>query len=108
MHARVWQLRIRPGKVQDFHDIFSSVVDLAHRQAGYRGVLALGSGKSECPDVTLVALWDSLEAIRASENSLFLTQAMSRFLVCCEGVPHIKEQELLASDFVASRARAKA
>jgi hypothetical protein len=33
---------------------------------------------------------------------------MSRFLVCCEGVPHIKEQELLASDFIATRARAKA
>ncbi len=106
MHARVWQLHIRPGKVQDFQDILSSLVDLAHRQVGYRGVLALASGNSESPDVTLVALWDSLEAIRATENNLFLTQAIARFLVCCEGLPHITEQELLASDLIATSARA--
>jgi hypothetical protein len=29
MHARVWQLQIRPRKVQDFKDTLSSVVDLA-------------------------------------------------------------------------------
>jgi quinol monooxygenase YgiN len=108
MHARVWQLHIRPGKVQDFQDILSSLVDLARQREGYRGVLALASGTSESPDVTLVALWDSLEAIRASENNLFLTQAISRFLACCEGLPHITEQEVLASDFIATGARAKA
>jgi quinol monooxygenase YgiN len=108
MHARVWQLHIRPGRVQDFQDVFSSVVDLARQQGGYRGVLALASGKSESPDVIVVALWNSLEAIRASENNLFLTQAISRFLACCDGLPHITEQELLASDFIATSVRAKA
>jgi quinol monooxygenase YgiN len=108
MHARVWQLHIRPGKVQDFQDILSSLVELARQQDGYRGVLALGSGKSESPDVTLVALWDSLEAMRASEDNLFLTQAIARFLASCDGLPHITEQQLLASDFIATNARAKA
>ena len=108
MHARVWQLHVRPGKVQDFQDILSSLVELARQQEGYRGVLALGSGKSESPDVSLVALWDSLEAMRASEDNLFVTQAIARFLACCEGFPHITEQELLASDFIATSARAKA
>ena len=55
MHARVWQLHIRPGKVQDFQAILSSLVDLARQQKGYRGILALASGKSESPDVNLVA-----------------------------------------------------
>jgi quinol monooxygenase YgiN len=108
MHARVWQLHVRPGKVQDFQDILSSLVELARQQHGYRGVLALASAKSESPDVTLVALWDSLEAMRASEDNLFVTQAIARFLACCEGFPHITEQELLASDFIATSARAKA
>jgi hypothetical protein len=108
MHARVWQLHIRPGRVQEFQNILSSLVDLARKQQGYRGVLAMASGKSESPDVTLGALWDSLAAIRASENNLFLTQAISRFLVCCEGLPHITEKELLASDLIATSARAKA
>ena len=58
--------------------------------------------------MTLIALWDSSLAIRASENNPFLTQAISRFLACCEGVPHITEQEVLASDFIATSARAKA
>jgi len=108
MHARVWELHVRPGKVQDFQDILSSLVELARQQEGYRGVLALASGKSESPDVTLVALWDSLEAMRASEDNLFVTQAIARFLACCDGFPHITEQELLASDFIGTSARAKA
>jgi antibiotic biosynthesis monooxygenase (ABM) superfamily enzyme len=108
MHARVWQLRIRPGKVRDFQTILSSVIDLARKQGGYRGGLALAASKSESLDVTLVALWDSLEAMRASENNLFLTEAISRFLACCEGLPHITEQQLLASDFIAIGVQAKA
>jgi len=52
--------------------------------------------------VTVVALWDSLEPIRASQNNLFLTHTIARFLVCCEGVPEIAEQELLAGDFIAT------
>ena len=96
-----------PGKLQEFQTILASVTDLAHHQGGYRGVLALASGKSESPDVTVVALWDSLQAIRASEKNLFLTQAISRFLACCDGLPHITEQELLASDLIAVSVRAK-
>jgi heme-degrading monooxygenase HmoA len=108
MHARVWQLQIRTGKVRDFQAILSSVIDLARQQEGYRGVLALASGKSEAPDLTVVALWDSLNAIRATEKNLFLIEAISRFLACCEGLPHITEHEVLASDFIAASARAKA
>ena len=108
MHARLWQLHLRPGMVQDFRDILSSLVELARQQDGYRGVLALASGKSDSPDITLVAVWNSMETIRASENNLFLTEAISRYLVCCQGLPHITVQELLASDFIATSARAKA
>jgi hypothetical protein len=60
------------------------------------------------PDVTLVAVWDSLQAIRVSEKTLFLTEAISRYLTCCEGLPHISEQEFLVSDFIATSVRAKA
>ena len=108
MHARVWQLQIHTGKVQDFQTILSSVIELAREQEGYRGVFAWASGKLESPEVTSVAIWDSLQAIRASENNLFLTQAISRFLACCEGLPHITDREFLASDFIAASARAKA
>jgi quinol monooxygenase YgiN len=108
MNARVWQLRIRPSKTQEFQDVFSSVLDLARRQEGYRGGLALASGKTDSPEVTVVALWDSLDAMRASETNLFLTQALARFMTCCEGLPHITEREILACDFIPTSSRAKA
>ena len=31
MHARVWQLHVRAGKLQDFHEILSSLVELARQ-----------------------------------------------------------------------------
>jgi quinol monooxygenase YgiN len=108
MHARIWQLQIRTGKLRDFQTILSSVIELARQQGGYCGVFAWASGKLESPEVTLVAIWDSLEAIRASENNLFLTDAISLFLAYCEGMPHISEREFLASEFIAASARAKA
>jgi len=106
--AYVWQLHIRAGKTEEFQEIFYSLVELARRQDGYRGAVALSSGKPDSPEVIMVALWDSAEAIRASENNLFLTQAIARVIGCCEGVPHITEQEILASDFIATSARVKA
>ena len=108
MHARLWQLHLRPGMVQDFQDILSSLVELAREQGGYRGIVASASGKSESPDVTLIGLWDSFESMRAREDNLFLTQAIARFMACSDGFPHITEQELLASDFIATSAHAKA
>ena len=58
--------------------------------------------------MTVVALWDSLTGDSGQrQQCLFLTQAISRILACCEGLPHITEQELLASDFIATTTRAK-
>ena len=108
MHSRVWQFNIRAGKVEEFQEIFYSLVDLARKQDGYRGGLTLSSGNPESPTVIMVALWDSQEAIRASERNLFLTQCIARILTCSDGVPHITEQEILASDFIATSARVKA
>ena len=98
MNARVWQLRIRAGKTDEFQETFYSLVQLARRQDGYRGAMVLTSGKQDSPDVIMVALWESADAIRASEKNLFLAQAISRFLGCCEGGPHVTEQDILASE----------
>ena len=79
MHARVWQLHLRPGMVQDFRAILASLVELARLQDGYRGIVALASGKSESPDVTLVALWARRVQLSAS-NSLSVKPPMSSSL----------------------------
>ena len=104
MFARVWQLRIRSGKVEEFEEAMSALVTLARKQPGYYGILALSEGRPEAPDVTLVAVWESLEAVRASERNLFLMQAISRYTAFCDGVPHVTEKEVLASDFITSKA----
>jgi|HubBroStandDraft_2_1064218.scaffolds.fasta_scaffold04426_5 hypothetical protein len=89
MNARVRQPHLSTGKVQEFLKIFSSVVGLARQQGGYRGTFALASSRPTSPEASLVAFWDSSEAMRASESNLFLTQAISRFLACSKGLPHI-------------------
>jgi len=98
MHARVWQLRVKPGKLAEFRAALLSLSAPARQQPGFRGSVAIGSGKPDAPEVTVVAVWDSLEALRASERNLFLMQAISRVICCSEGFPQITEHEILAND----------
>jgi hypothetical protein len=99
MHARVWQLRILPGKTEEFRTSVAAVSGLAQKQHGYRGVIVLGDGSVDSGAATLIALWESLEAVRDSERNLFLTQAIARLIGCSDGMPHIVEQPVLATDF---------
>jgi quinol monooxygenase YgiN len=95
MHARVWQVRIRPGKTDDFKSALQSLHPQARLQPGYQGVVALTSGTESAPEATVVSIWDSLDAMRASERNMFVMQAISRFLSCCDGFPQITEREVL-------------
>ena len=99
MHARVWQLRVRLGKLEEFKNALHSLIPAAQQQSGFLGVLALGSGERGVSDISLIALWESLGALRASEHNMLVAQAISRFVSCCEGFPQIQEREVLASDF---------
>ena len=96
MHARVWNVRIRPGKLDEFRKELASLTGPAHRQHGFRGSLALVSDKSDSPEVTIIGVWDSLDDMRGSERNLFLMQAISRVLCCTDGFPEITEQEIIA------------
>ncbi len=99
MHARVWQLRIRRGKLEEFKNALHSLIPAAQQQGGFLGALALGSGEKGASDISLIALWESLEALRASERNMLVAQAISRFVSCCDGFPLIQEREVVASEF---------
>lgn len=99
MHARIWQLRVRRGKLEEFKNALHSLIPAAQQQGGFLGVLALGSDEKEASDISLISLWESLNALRASERNMLVAQAISRFVSCCEGLPQIQEREVLASDF---------
>ena len=101
MYARIWHLQLQHGMINEFKAALDTVIRLVRKEEGYFGVIALTSGRPEAPEVRLVALWDSPEAVHQSEQDLFLMQAMTRFMTCCEGIPIILEKEVLAADFAA-------
>jgi quinol monooxygenase YgiN len=101
MHARVWQLRIKPGKLAEFRAALGGLTAPAHRQQGFRGSLALVADRSESPQVTVIGVWNSLEDIRNSERNMFLMQAISHVIGCSDGFPQISEQEIIAGSLFA-------
>jgi len=101
MYARIWHLQLKHGMMKEFKEALDTIIHLVRREDGYFGVIALTSGRPEAPEVRIVALWDSPEAVRQSEQDLFLMQAMTRYMACCEGVPIMLEKEVLAADFAA-------
>ena len=106
MHARVWQLQIGRGKLEEFKNALHSLIPAAQQQGGFLGALALGCAEKGASEISLIALWESLEALRASERNMLVAQAISRFVGCCEGFPQIQEREVLASEFPLSARQA--
>ena len=101
MYARIWHLQVRHGMKDEFIKVTDAVINLARKEEGYFGVIALSSGNPDASQVRLVALWHTPEAVHQSERDLFLMQAMTRYMACRDGVPQILEKEVLAVDFAA-------
>ena len=102
MYARVTKFRVQEGKVDEFQHTVQSMIPIAHKQKGFRGMLIL-RGSVEAPrEGHVITLWDSLEDLRSSEKSLFFYDALARLMRCCEGFPVILEQEVLCSEFQAA------
>jgi len=99
MHARVWRVRMQPGKTDEFKSALLGLAEQARRQQGYRGFLLLGPADDDTPDTTIISLWDSFEAMRATERNLFVTQALAHLYKFSEGMPHIVERPVLAMTF---------
>jgi len=101
MHARVTQVRIRPGKLDEFKGAIDSMLPLARQQEGFRALVVLRSAERGTQEASVISLWDSLDHLKNSEKNLFLYQALARLLTFCEGFPVIREQEVLISEFAA-------
>lgn len=101
MYARVTDLKVLPGKAEEFSRAIKSTLPELRKQLGFQALLVLGEPKSKSPEVRIVSLWDSRADLKASERSLFLYQALSRLVPLCEGFPPIREMEVIASEFAA-------
>ncbi len=101
MYARATELRILPGKLEEFKSAVNSTIPAIRKQQGFRALVVLRSPEAAGREATAISIWDSLEDLKASEQNLFLYQALSRILGFCEGFPRIREHEVLVSEFAA-------
>lgn len=101
MHARVWHIRIAPAKHAEMAETVRSIAQLARRHEGYRGALLLRPEEGADGEALVIALWDSAEQMKASEQKLLVTQAMARVIDTSKAVPSIHEHEVLYCDLVA-------
>jgi len=99
MYARVSEVRILPGKWTEYLDAVHSVLPILRQQAGFRAGFVLRNDENNRPRALVVTLWDTHEALKASEKNLFLYQAIARTLSVCEGFPRIREHEVAVSEF---------
>ena len=111
MYARVMQIRILPGKLNDFLVAVESLRPGLRKQAGFRGMMILRSPETPVKEggereisATTFTIWESMEHLRASEKNMFLYQALARWQEYCKGFPQIHEEEVIASELGAGSA----
>jgi len=77
MHARVTTVRIQPDKVEEVLEIGrSSVAPAAREQQGFKGLFLLTN--SDMGKGISVTLWETEEALRASEESGYYQEQMGK------------------------------
>ena len=107
MHARVTQFTVQPGKLTEFVDALDSAIPLMRERKGFQALLVLRVEGSNPPDVRVMTIWDSQQALHESESSVLFYQALARAMTFSQGFPVIREEEAVVSDFPrASAARA--
>lgn len=102
-HARITQFHIRPGKLDEFASAVDSLIPLMHQQQGFQSLIVLrGSALPDSPSqttaITAITTWDSLDALRASEENLYFYRAMARVLAFSDGFPAVHEHEVLVNE----------
>lgn len=111
MFARVMQVQILPGKLDEFLVAVESLRPGLRKQAGFRVMMILCSPETPVKDgnereihATTITVWESMEDMRASEKNMFLLQVLARMKAYCKGFPQIREEEVLASELGGGRA----
>jgi heme-degrading monooxygenase HmoA len=108
MHARVTQFSVPSEKLNDFVDTLNSAIPLMRQRRGFQALLVLRVEKSDPPDVRVMTIWESQQALHESENNLYFYQALARALAFAKGFPVIREEEVLVHDFAKVATRASA
>ncbi len=108
MHARVTQFTVAAEKLNDFVTGLQSSIPLMRQQKGFQALLVLRVEKSDPPDVRVMTIWETQQALQESENNVYFYQALSRALAYAKEFPAIREEEVMVHDFVKVAAVASA
>lgn len=99
MHARVVQFTVPPEKLHEFTASLEDAIPRFRERKGFLALLVLHVEESNPPDVRVMTVWESQQALRDSENSLPFYQALSHTLAFAKGFPAIREEEVVVHDF---------
>ncbi len=102
MFARHWRLSVVPDKLDELMHAVQALLPAVRQQWGFRGLLVLRPESEARNEVEVIALWESLEAMRSSEKNLLFYQAMLRLKATSGGFPTIREQRVLVSELPAA------
>jgi heme-degrading monooxygenase HmoA len=75
---------------------------------GFQALLVLRVENSNPPDVRVMTIWETQQALHESESNVYFYQALARALAFAKGFAVIREEEVVLHDFakVASAASA--
>ena len=108
MHARVTQFSVPSENLDDFINALNLAVPLMRQREGFQALLVLRVESSNPPDVRVMTLWESQQALQESESNLYFYQALARILSFAKGFPVIREEEVMLYDFAKVSAAAAA
>lgn len=99
MHARVTQFTVPSEKLSDFISSLNNAIPLMRQRKGFQALLVLRVELSNPPDVRVMTIWESQQALQESESNLEFYQALAHALAFAKGFPVIREEEVVVHDF---------
>ena len=102
MYARVWRFNVLSENVERFAAACRAVGVVNRTHSGFRGFVVVRGGPRDAPECTVVSVWDSLEALRASEGPLF-QKLVARALACCKPGTVLQEEDVLICEFASAK-----
>jgi heme-degrading monooxygenase HmoA len=99
MHARVTQFAVPQEKLDEFISSLHSAIPLMRERKGFQALLVLRVEGSNPPDVRVMTIWESKQALEESENNILFYQSLSRALAFAKGFPVMRVEEVVVHDF---------
>jgi heme-degrading monooxygenase HmoA len=78
MYARVTQFSVPSENLNDFTNALNLAIPLMRQREGFRALLVLRVESSNPPDVRVMTIWETQQALQESESNLYFYQALAR------------------------------